>query len=69
MPIICPFCAQENASAALVCATSARDMAVPASLIHERDDLFRKRDDARKELSRVKRELEELERDEKYRLV
>jgi hypothetical protein len=69
MSIMCPFCVQENASAALVCVACSRDIAVPASLINERDDLIRKRDVAREELSRAKRELEGLKRDKKYRLV
>jgi hypothetical protein len=67
--IVCPFCLQENASAVLVCATCARDIAVPASLINERDDLFRKRDAVREELSRAKGELEKLKRDKKFRVV
>jgi hypothetical protein len=69
MSMICPFCLQENPSAALVCAVCSRDIAVPASLIDERSDLFRKRDAAREELSRAKRELEDLKRDKKYRIV
>jgi hypothetical protein len=69
MSVICPFCAQENASAALVCASCSRDIAVPLSLIDERDDLLRKCEAAREELSRVRRELEELRRSKKYRLV
>jgi hypothetical protein len=69
MPMMCPFCAQENASVALVCATCSRDIAVPASLIAERDELVRKRDAAREELSRAKRELETLRRGKRYRLV
>jgi hypothetical protein len=67
MPMICPFCAEENASAALVCATCSRDIAVPASLIDERNQLVRKRDAAREELSKAKRELEALRRGKKYR--
>jgi hypothetical protein len=66
---MCPFCLQENASAAFVCATCARDIAVPVSLIDERDDLFRKRDAAREELSKAKHELERLKLDKKHRLV
>jgi hypothetical protein len=42
---------------------------VPASLLAERDELYRKRDAAREELSRAKRELEGLKRGKKYRLV
>jgi hypothetical protein len=69
MSIICPFCAQENAPAALVCSTCSRDIAVPVQLIDERNDLFRKRDAAREELSRAKRELEGFKRGKKYRPV
>jgi hypothetical protein len=69
MPTPCPFCLQENAAAALVCATCSRDIAVPASLLAERDDLCRKRDAVKEELSRAKRELEELKRGKKIRLV
>jgi hypothetical protein len=69
MSMMCPFCAQENASAALVCATCSRDIAVPASLIEERDELVRKRDAAREELSKAKRELEALRRGKRHRLV
>jgi hypothetical protein len=65
--MICPFCAEENASAAIVCATCSRDIAVPASLIDERNQLVRKRDAAREELSKAKRELEALRRGKKYR--
>jgi hypothetical protein len=42
---------------------------VPASLIDERNELFRKRDAAREELLTAKRELEELKRNKKFRLV
>jgi hypothetical protein len=59
----------ENASAAIVCASCSRDIAVPASLIAERDQLFRKRDAAREQLSRAQGELEALKRDKKYRSV
>jgi hypothetical protein len=69
MPIPCPFCLQENVAGALVCASCARDIAVPASLLAERDELCRKRDAAREELSRAKRELEELKRGKQFRLV
>jgi len=69
MSITCPFCAQENASVALVCISCARDIAVPVSLIDERDDLLRKRDAAREELLAAKRELESLKRGKKRRPV
>jgi hypothetical protein len=69
MPIACPFCLQENDAAALVCAACSRDIAVPASLLAERDELRRKRDVASEELSRAKRALEELKRVNKFRLI
>jgi len=69
MPTTCPFCMQENAAAALVCAACSRDIAVPASLLAERDDLCQKRDAASEELLRAKHELEELKRNKKFRLV
>jgi hypothetical protein len=69
MSKICPFCAQENASAALVCISCARDIAVPVSLIDERDDLVRKRDAVREALLAAKRDLESLRRGRKRRPV
>ena len=69
MSMVYPFCAQENAPAALVCGTCSRDIVVPAQLIDERNDLLRKRDAAREELSIAKRELEGFKRDKKYRPV
>jgi hypothetical protein len=42
----------------LVCASCARDIAVPATLIAERDDLLRKRDELRDELMRARNEIE-----------
>lgn len=54
----CPFCAQPNVAHAIVCQSCARDIAVPESLIAERDELIRTRDKVRDELSRAKAELE-----------
>jgi hypothetical protein len=51
----CPFCLSENSGEVLVCA---RDIAIPASLITERDDLLRKRDRVRDELRRARQEIE-----------
>jgi hypothetical protein len=62
MPAICPFCARENASNALVCGFCSRDIAVPASLTAERDDLARKRDAVREELMKARGELDALKR-------
>ncbi|WP_249128946.1 MULTISPECIES: hypothetical protein [Bradyrhizobium] len=42
----------------LVCTSCSRDIAVPATLIAERDDLLRKRDELRDELKRARGEIE-----------
>jgi len=55
---MCPYCQAENADSALVCGSCARDIAVPATLIAERDDLLRKRDQLREELTRARDEIE-----------
>ena len=60
MAMPCPFCLTENAANALVCASCARDIAVPPSLIAERNDLVRKCESVREELSRVRGEIESL---------
>ena len=69
MPAICPFCIRENPSNALVCGSCARDIAIPPSLLAERDDLLRKRDAVREELSGIQAELERLKRRAKHRSV
>jgi hypothetical protein len=69
MPNACPFCTQENADAATVCASCSRDIVVPASLIAERDDLARKRDELREKLSSARLELEALKRASKRRAI
>jgi len=69
MPATCPFCLGENASGALVCASCTRDIAVPMSLLNERDELARKCDAVRDELSKAKRALEEFKRGKKRRPV
>ena len=56
--LFCPYCLSENPGAALVCVVCSRDIAIPATLIAERDDLSRKRDRARDELRRVQQEIE-----------
>jgi hypothetical protein len=63
----CPFCLKENALEALVCGSCGRDIAVPKSLIAERDDLVRKRDIVRHELMKAKAELEQLRHRKKRR--
>jgi len=52
---------------ALVCDSCSRDIAVPESLIDERDDLVRKRDVVRSELSAARAELEALKHRNKSR--
>ena len=64
----CPFCAQPNAQQALVCSSCSRDIAIPASLIAERDDLVRKREMAREDLALAKAELETLRRRQRISL-
>jgi hypothetical protein len=54
----CPYCLSENRADALVCAACSRDIAVPATLVAERDDLLRKRDLIRDELRNARQEIE-----------
>lgn len=54
----CPYCLSTNAEGALVCAACSRDIAVPATLIAERDDLLRKRDLLRNQLQQARKQLE-----------
>ncbi|MBR0800589.1 hypothetical protein JQ615_35020 [Bradyrhizobium jicamae] len=54
----CPFCMFGNCEGALVCIGCARDIAVPESLIAERDNLVRKREQIRAELQEARRELD-----------
>jgi hypothetical protein len=65
--MLCPFCRSENDASALVCHDCSRDIAVPASLIAEREDVMRKRDLLRDELVRAKGELEGLRHGKKRR--
>jgi hypothetical protein len=62
MKMNCPFCSHETGSAVLVCSSCARDIAVPISLIAERDDLVRKLEDARNALSKMQDEITSLSR-------
>ena len=68
MPAACPFCAQPNVEDALVCVACSRDIAIPASLIAERDGLLRKRALVRQELAEAKDELERLRRRQRISL-
>ncbi len=54
----CPYCQSETDENALVCAACARDIAVPSTLIAERDELLRKREALRDELKRRRAEIE-----------
>ena len=54
----CPYCQSGNLEGALICASCGRDVAVPATLIAERDDLLRKRDALRAELRQARDEME-----------
>jgi len=58
----CPFCTRDNHPDATVCGSCGRDIAIPASLLEERDELIRKRDHVRAELLRTRAELERLRR-------
>jgi hypothetical protein len=53
----CPYCRSENAEGALVCVSCSRDIAIPATLIAERDELLRKRDLLLNELQRARHEI------------
>lgn len=68
MPAECPFCAQPNAEHVLVCSSCSRDIAIPASLIAERDGLVRKRALVQQELAEAKNELETLRRRQRISL-
>jgi hypothetical protein len=67
--MICSFCLKENSPEALVCGCCARDIAVPKSLLTERDDLIRKRDALLRELTKAKAEIERLARRTNSRLT
>jgi hypothetical protein len=56
----CPFCFADHPEGALACASCARDIAIPAGLIAERDELVRKREILREELQTGRRELEKI---------
>jgi hypothetical protein len=63
----CPYCRSENDKDALVCAACARDIAVPLTLIAERDELLRKREALRDELKRRRHDIETINRRRKLR--
>jgi hypothetical protein len=63
----CPYCRSEIQADALVCAACARDIAVPPTLVAERDELARKRQGLRDELQRARKEIETIIRRRKSR--
>ncbi|MCK1544146.1 hypothetical protein IVA87_09650 [Bradyrhizobium sp. 147] len=65
--MMCPYCRSGTAEGALVCASCGRDIAVPATLIAERDDLLRKREELRDELRQARDEVEAIMRRRKSR--
>jgi hypothetical protein len=69
MPMMCPYCLQENDVKARVCSCCGRDIAVPETLLAERDDLLRKRDVLHGELKAARAELEQLQHRRKRRPV
>ena len=62
MALTCLFCAADNPAGVLVCGNCSRDIAVPGSLIEERDELVRRRNSMKEQLADAKRELENLRR-------
>jgi hypothetical protein len=65
--MMCPYCLKQNESKARVCSCCGRDIAVPETLLAERDDLLRKRDVLHGELKAARAELEQLHRARKRR--
>ena len=65
--MMCPYCLQENDVKARVCGSCGRDIAVPETLLAERDDLVRKRDVLRGELLAARAAIEQLNRRRKRR--
>jgi hypothetical protein len=65
--ISCPYCLSENPGAALVCIVCSKDIAIPATLIAERDELLRKRDLVWDELRRARGEIEMIRNGRKSR--
>ena len=54
----CTYCGSENTQDALVCATCSRDIAIPLTLIAERDELLRKRKLLLDELRHARNEID-----------
>jgi hypothetical protein len=63
----CPYCQSQNADQAMVCRACARDIAVPAQLKAERDELLRKREIIHDELRKAEAEIAMIRSREKAR--
>jgi hypothetical protein len=63
----CPYCQSDNVENAFVCASCSRDIAIPATLIAERDDLLNKRERLREELRRARDQIETIRNRRKSR--
>ena len=53
----CPYCQSDIVEQALVCSACGRDIAIPASLIAERDVLLRRREMIHEELRKAEAEI------------
>jgi hypothetical protein len=63
----CPYCQSDIVEEALVCSACGRDIAIPASLIAERDALLRKREVIHDELRKAEAEIAMLRSQAKLR--
>ena len=63
----CSYCGSDNVEGALVCAACARDIAIPVTLMAERDELLRKSDLLRSELQQARDEIEAIRAGRKRR--
>jgi hypothetical protein len=63
----CIYCGSENTLDALVCATCSRDIAIPLTLIAERDELLRKRKLLLDELRHARNEIDQIRGHRKLR--
>jgi hypothetical protein len=63
----CPYCQSDTVEEALVCGACGRDIAIPASLIAERDALLRKREVMHEELRKAEAEIAMLRSQAKFR--
>jgi len=63
----CPYCQSDTVEEALVCSACGRDIAIPVSLIAERDALLRKREMIHDELHKAEAEIAMLRSQTKFR--